>query len=152
MHIFFFWILNNMFSSFPIQLFAIFNQRDWKENFKLNIYFSKCTSLIKHRGNLNAQTFKLIFCEFVEFMVLKLLKLKISWILQEHPFFIWLILLMQFLISAIMPTPVWSPVAWTYHSYARLLFHRDTLLTLLGLWLPVSQGGGDLLPCLSLSS
>lgn len=85
-------------------------------------------------------------------MVLKLLKLEISWILQEHPFLIWLILLMQFLISAIMPTPVWSPVPWTYHSYARLLFHRDTLLTLMGLWLPVSQGGGALLPCLSLSS
>lgn len=84
-----------MFSSFPIHLFAIFNQRDWKENLKLNIYCSKCTSLIKHRGNLNAQIFKLIFCKFLEFMVLKLLKLKISWRLQEHPFFIWLILLMH---------------------------------------------------------
>lgn len=89
------WILNNIFSSFPIHLFAIFNQRDWKENLKLNIYCSKCTSLIKHRGNLNAQIFKLIFCKFLEFMVLKLLKLKISWRLQEHPFFIWLILLMH---------------------------------------------------------
>lgn len=73
------WILNN-----TLLTLSYFSQhlpsslRDWNKNFELNIYHSKDTNLNKCRRNLNAPTFELIFCKFLEFMVLKLLKLKIA--------------------------------------------------------------------------
>lgn len=87
-------------------------------------------------------------------MLLKLLKFKIAWRPQGHPLFTYLtnppyainfssLLSCPPLCDALITVPI------ILISCARLLFHGDALLTLLGLWLPVPQGGGDLLSCLA---
>lgn len=81
----------------------------------------------------------------VEFMLLILLKLKIAWRLFRYPLFTYLISsLYRISFSSLPPysslygTLLTGPIL--SNSHASSPSHRDDVLTLLGLWLPVSSG------------